>query len=372
MAGFLAYGAGAHEGLDEILDREYRRQVEERLLAAQAEVARHNQAEEGIQGRTLDMNDLLRRDTLASQDAARQAEIKNKLADNYRAGAVLRPIGATVTPEERGREMEAGIPSGVYKQTSRYEGMSGDDASEPVGEDMFSWAAKPPNQSTGQTQTKPFHYQGKEIIAQETPEGRIIYQGKDITDDPNLRKSETPDRVLVPVQGPGGEVTYAPRGSASGAQTPLPATERQNVEGLDYLNSLVAETLKLGDESGWAGVGPVKGKVLGPIHDYTGIDLGGEGTAGQTLRAKIEQIRTESSFAQGGKNLTPTERAALDSFLATVGQDPQTAKLRLQEYMREQQKKREGMLRSGGGAPPPGGGGGGRIYYDADGNPIQR
>lgn len=371
MASLLNYGAGAYAGLEDIMDRDYKRQVEERLLAAQQEQSRHNQAEEGLSGRTLDLNTQLRTDAQKSLEESRKSAETNLLRDDIRTAATIRNRGDVVTPQERAREMDAGLlPSSDYKQTNRYEGMSGDDASDPVGQDEFQWIGKDPKAATGQTNTKGFKLAGKRIVAQETPDGRVMFQGKDITDDPRLAPDQADDRMLIAVQAPDGSTVLKPRGSAAGQQPPLPAAERQQVEGLDYLDSLVDETLKLGDQSGWAGVGPVK-SLAGKLHDYTPIDLAGEGDAGKTLRAKIEQIRTESSFAQGGKNLTPTERAALDSFLATVAQDPATAKLRLQEYQKEARTKRQGMLAGGSTTPPPNNGGAGRVYYDADGNPIK-
>src|SRR5712672_3110060 len=104
MASLLNYGAGAYAGLEDIMDRDYKRQVQERLLAQQlaqnAEQTRHNQAEEGIQGRTLDQNGQLRADAQKSLDESRITNAANLKRDDIRARVGMMAPGDKVSPEQ--------------------------------------------------------------------------------------------------------------------------------------------------------------------------------------------------------------------------------------------------------------------------------
>ena len=161
----------------------------------------------------------------------------------------------------------------------------------------------------------------------------------------------------VPIQGPYG-TTLVPRGSVQfGAPAPFTGSQEEKISAyrdtlslIDDLNNLV------GPSENWRGVGPIAGtfgaaasRYLGP-EGYMARLFRSGGAHGEQLRTKLNQLKARASFQEGGKQFTGTERALLEAFLATVEQDPVTARLRLNEFQRSAQRSLANMLR---GIPQP-------------------
>lgn len=120
MPSLLSMGAGASEGLDNVLQRML---LEAKLKADQenqaghlAETSRHNLAEEDLQGR---QHQLMSTDTQArirEQQARDEAATQDRKSGLLRMRTEMRPIGAMVSPQEKEQEIQGGIPSGLYGQ----------------------------------------------------------------------------------------------------------------------------------------------------------------------------------------------------------------------------------------------------------------
>jgi hypothetical protein len=377
MASILDYGAGAHAGVQEQLEQMLAEERQRLLQAQLNETIRSNQADEVLRGRQIDESAATRRQYQDQIEASRQR-------DDARAEVGMMSPGTKVSPQQRDQYAKMGIPPQLFDMEElnsaldpNFQGpelppemvFKGTEA-QRLAQEREDRLANAPASGNGQTATKNVNLRGRDVIVQETPDGRLLYQGQDVTNDPSLKPYQAPDRVVIPYTDPvTGTTVLGPRSSAVGRQAPLTGSEREQVHGIDALDSLIDNALTI-DEGTWGkAIGPLRGGVAGPLHDYTGWDVTGEGEGGQTLRALINQIRTEASFARGGKQLTPTERAALDSFLATVLHDPATARLRLQDYQRAAQQRRGTMVQGGAGTPASGGGKK-RIRYDMNGNVI--
>lgn len=107
MAGFLAAGAGAHAGVDEMLDRYMKEDEQARLQAQLNETIRSNQAREQIGRDTNAESAAVRREGAASLDAS-------KKRDDARAWLALVPPIHMSTQEIDDYEKVGGAPHGMF------------------------------------------------------------------------------------------------------------------------------------------------------------------------------------------------------------------------------------------------------------------
>lgn len=190
MASLLNYGAGAYAGLEDIMDRDYKRQVAERLLAAEQETSRHNKAEEGIQGKTLDQNAQLRGDAQKSLDESRITNATNMKRDDIRARVGMMAPGDKVSPEQYKEDTTVGmVPAGRYKETpGQYQPLPNEQqgpAQEPPSDfEFLGMPVKPgAEKSPPNMHTETVKYKGKVVDANYHPDtGRYtLPTGEDIT-----------------------------------------------------------------------------------------------------------------------------------------------------------------------------------------------
>lgn len=102
--GFQAVGAGASEGLGEMLTRMLQEAASKRADSQVAETGRHNLASEAIQGRQQDLMEGYRRDTLQEK---KDAGVEKAVS--------MRGIGDPVQESEYTKETGAGVPQSDYK-----------------------------------------------------------------------------------------------------------------------------------------------------------------------------------------------------------------------------------------------------------------
>lgn len=123
--GILAMGAGAAEGMDQVLAR---LMAEDKMRQTQQQIdesGRHNLATEGQASRALDINDAFRRDKNTSDAQARADALTERTRtdtntaqakkDELQKGIVaMRPIGSNVTPDEATADSSIGVSRGSY------------------------------------------------------------------------------------------------------------------------------------------------------------------------------------------------------------------------------------------------------------------
>jgi hypothetical protein len=273
MAGLLSIGAGANEGLQEYLAQQLKEKLYEEGLARDAEAKRSNLATEDYRNRSLTETAAQRKVAQDSLDWQRGITAQNQLRDDIRTREQLRPIGTSVDPAEMGQATKIGLmPTSLYQEKGgTLDAQTGNPADQGptldvtyAGTEAQQLARKNADKqsSGGATNVKAYTLNGKEIAAQETPAGRVMFQGKDVTDDPSLRIYHTPDRTLVQVAGPGGESIYTPRGQATGKQAPLTAATRTMAEGASMLAPHIDELSQQAEQLDKAGLfGPVMSRL---------------------------------------------------------------------------------------------------------------
>lgn len=107
--GLLDVGAGGAAGLEELFARQM---LEDKL----AEAKRSTKADEGYRERALGENVALRKSQQDFQNQERQRQDEDRNQSRTLRTVGMRPIGATVTPEEMNSELAAGVPSDIYKE----------------------------------------------------------------------------------------------------------------------------------------------------------------------------------------------------------------------------------------------------------------
>lgn len=317
MASLLNYGAGAYSGLEDIMDRDFKRQVEERLLAAsqasQAEQTRHNQAQEGLQGRTLDQNGQLRADAQKSLDESRITNAANLKRDDIRARVGMMAPGDKVSPQQYEEDTSIGmVPAGRYKQTpGQYQPLPDEQqgpAQEPPPDFEFLGV---PQKKTGQPanlQMKTVSYQGKPVEANYNPDtGELTYRGKDITNEAgHFHEPPAPDRVMMWTDQGAVPRTDAAAAARKGApvQPQATAATRTMGEGAKMLSPHIADLDQQAQTLNQAGLfGPIMSRVrdaaarAGSVDEIAGL-LMKEGDGSQD--ANVGQFLTTLGLVATG------------------------------------------------------------------------
>ncbi len=284
--GILAMGAGAAEGLNQLLARllneEKVRQSQEQI----SETGRHNLATEGQASRALDINDAYRRDNLSTQSQDRaltradterrdQNTDLEKKATLQKSIVSMRPIGSNVTPEEATADAGIGVSRGSYGEFDP--GNMGADLQEggtlPAKPAGMAWkgtqdqivkaqeaqtrADKPQTETSAQIHT--VLYKGKPVDASYNPKTqKLTYQGQDITTEAqHYEKPPAPDRVLVQ----SGD-SYIPRSQAAGAPLATTSSTRTMEEGAKMLRPHITRLEQTADELDKRGLfGPVMSRI---------------------------------------------------------------------------------------------------------------
>lgn len=328
MASLLSLGAGAGDGLEQLLSR---LMAEERLRHEQArisETGRANKARESLDERQLIESSALRRATQASTDRDRADRERDRTVDNIRQTVKLRPIDSTVTSGERDREVGVGgIPEGNYAYRPPSMGMSTPQGEVGPSEERISWLG--------------------------TPEQRAAMTNQRLLDedrDANRRiRSHAEDRITGwgpptitigdPAAPGGSRIVGRDQIPKEGAAAPLPAGERTRVDAIRETIALLDEIEKHPDKDFEGALGLWDATVGAAAHNYAGVDaLGGGGSAGESLRDKLNALKARASFQEGGKQFTGTERDLLNSFLADVKHNPQAARTRLKEFRKSAER----------------------------------
>lgn len=333
MAGILAHGAGAAEGLDNYVQQ---LAVQEELALRRqqlGESTRHNQAQETLQGELNRQNAQLRADAQKALEMTRADATKDRRSNIALKAAEMQPIGSLVTDEDAGEQMNAGVPRANYDWNPGNLGMTVASTPETATQPATP-GAEVPGKLPG------FRWTGsqKDLSAADKLEldtrraaATKEYQGRRATTaegELELRKEWGPP--VVPVSAPNvpGGVEYATRGTAPGKAAPQPVGERERVD--NYKNALktIARIKRLGEKTNWKGIGPIAGRVGSAAYEYAGIGSKEE----EELRNALSQFQQETSMDRGGKTFTAQEKAMINEFMASYKQNPRAAITRLDQF----------------------------------------
>lgn len=302
-----AEGAGASEGLDVYLQRMLEQAKLAQLTKAQdtqqTETARHNVADEGLRAKELDISNRTRQGA--------QTDRENALIDKT---VGERGIGDSVDPSEVARETAAGVPKSLYDKTMGAKTLTGfmstpdvkpemGGATGSVIKGMSSTSSKPDNIAWKGTQAQRLAQQTEDdrvqekkdalakpgpindanymlpgvgpIVAQKDKTGKILYQGKDVTNV--VKPYVPPDRVLVPTDQ--GFVPRSDAASAAGKGAPLqpvdPAQVRNRRDMAGKIGTHFDDAFQELDEANKSGaLGPLAGRTIG---DFLAKGVGSTG-----------------------------------------------------------------------------------------------
>jgi len=332
----LASGAGA--GLEDLLVQRHRERqsvLEERKFA---ELQRQAQAEEEF-----------RRQQLQEQGELRKMQLGETIRKDQEAEqmkrvslAMLRPIGSEVSPEEMTQETKAGVPRGLYDITPgspelpegdqgprfpsviRFQGKQADIAKKERDAQLARDASE-------RDKNADLDRQMRLTIAQLAAASKAGGQWAEPT--VNIQDPTTGAVIPVPrsvAADPAKAAEFVSQYREAGMRGPLTAQQRERV---DFYRDTLGQISRLEDhikKHGWTGVGPISGTLGAASYGLTG--KGGGGAIGEDLRTKINTLRAQASFQEGGKQFTGTEKQLLESFLVLSHANPKQAAVRLGEF----------------------------------------
>ena len=351
--GMLDIAAGSGEGLEKLLSR---------LLAEEKfeEEKRQNLATEDIQRRNLEENSGWRKLQIESQRDAREQADKQRENDRVARVIAMRPIGSSVTQAEMDRETAAGVPGAVYEHVppqapSRSFGSAGEKHN----------PAMPADIKFKGTQSQ---LHSAERIADAEERARRVDEDRDANRDIAERREDRITSYGSPVinifdpNSPTGN-RIVPRGSAEvqggNASAPAAATQTARINAykrtIGLIDNLLAENPNPDDFSAALGaydatIGSAANSYLPKgVKDVLGPGLTGGGQKGDKIRTTMEALRAFTSFDEGGKQFTGTEKELLDAFLQDVKSQPEVALQRLMEARKRAQATLDQITQQGSG-----------------------
>lgn len=294
--GILAMGAGAAEGMDQVLSR---LMMEDKMRQAQQQIdesGRHNLATEGQASRALDINDAFRRDknatdvqtradNLAEKTKTDAANVQSKQDELQRAVIAMRPIDSNVTEADAAKDSRIGVSRGSYGPFNPGDATGQDKEDGTVTQPFeggMAWrgtqdqitkaaaAAKEKVPVDPNTTVHTVLYKGKPVDASYNPKtGAFLYQGQDITSEAqHYEKPPAPDRVVVQ----SGD-SYIPRSQAVGAPLATTGATRTMEEGAKMLKPHISRLEQTADELDKRGLfGPVMSRIRETLTKVGSLD----------------------------------------------------------------------------------------------------
>lgn len=310
----LATGAGAAGGLETLFAR---MRAEEALRQHQEQLDQqrdYQSAELGLQGRN----------TAVAEAGSKRADTTASTANDF-AKVKLNAL-KSITADDAGQP-SADMP----------------DFNNPKGRTMFQLAGLNANETYGAVPTdRPENLNPEESFYNSYAREHGLKSYHDIPSSKmaDLRRQwaveghvSNPSQsseplVLVNDKDNPGQTILMPRSQAAGMQGPKPAAQKDRIAAYNSTLELIDEIEQLGDKTNWGGIGPVAGRLGRIGKEYLGV---GSDDA-EALRNKLDQLKAQASFQEGGKQFTGTERDMLNAFLANVNANPAAAKVRLKSF----------------------------------------
>lgn len=355
----LDIGAGAASGLETLLAR----QLAEEKFAQQQKA---QEADIDYRNRALTEQSELRKTQQRGIDERANEARRQQEANRISRTVALRPIGSPVTEEEFNAETAAGVPSGVYnvKESPAFVNPQGETAGTvDQGRKVIDFKGTQA-QLDNQARIKAAEDRAADMERQRDVANQIARERED-----RLREWGPPPVTIGDTSVPGGSrVIRRDQLPSSGAVGVQPAAQRQKIDAYKTTLEMVSDLEKAFPENdpAWSkGLGPIDSTIGAGVYHYTGKEvpgLSGGGARGESLRTKLNRLRAQASFQEGGKQFTGTEAELLSNFLALVEHDPKTAKIRLNEFKKQAQLSLDKLTR--GATTEIGGGAGGDNEAD--------
>lgn len=336
-----ATGAGAAAGLETLLSR----MREEEVLAQRAQA---QQQSAGLEQQRLDIDQQRVNQTgeynsgmLAnakaqtdSIDAKRVADQANDTADRkFKMGIIQRIAGGSLNPTYPGE-----IPS------------PGEDMNNPEGRALMEHAGMAPNAIYGAPAAAegPANLSPEETFYTQIAKAKGLKSYHELDSDTLAaarkkwteegRAPQRPEILVLTQDENTGQTVWTKRSQAAGMNAPRPAADRARIDAYRAASDLI-DQIAMAPETAWNGIGPIAGPLGSAKMKY----LGTGDPAAEQLRTNISQLKASTSFAEGGKQFTGTERQLLDNFLASIAANPAQARVRLPELQRQFRRQLSSM-----------------------------
>lgn len=333
MAYALATGAGAAKGLDQLLAR----YLEEDRFA---ESKRRAMVDEEHRGKQLGLNERQVINTERATNSNIATEEQGREMGTFKLGA-LRNIfqgdqitAPSNTPEGRLKLSAIGMnPNEIHGTVPQIKGPEDFGAEES----FYNGEA-----------TKAGFKDYKEY-ARANPQGFLKLRHQ--WTEEGGRDRRDPPMFLVPVADPNNPAIakWTPRDQAAGKETPRPAGVRTQMDVykdtemlIGEIEALIEKTSKSGSKKG-DGVGPIEG-LIDPLANKLGLGswVSDDPETEELLRNKLGALKAQTSFQEGGKAFTGTEKQLLDEFTAAKTQALPAMLPRL-KALREAIQRRQGI-----------------------------
>lgn len=359
--GMLAVGAGAAKGLQQQLENLLAEEESKRRQQDSASVIQGRTANQGFEARRLDQGDRALGYQGRTQDRLdTSADIANKGAqlkiDTLQS--IMGPGGAGAAgpsfPNAAGAqpptEMGPLQPVPPTKPGGNLSGMNN-----PEGRAKLEIAGLHPNDLYGSVQhpDKPENLTPEESYYasyarehgisdyHQIPSNQMAKLRRQWAEDSHITSPAQNSEQMLQTMDPNnpGQTIWTPRSQAAGLPGPQPAGQKDKILAYNSTLDLIDEIEGLGKKTGWKGLGPVEGRLGSIGKEYLGIGSDDE----EQLRNKLNQLKAQASFQEGGKQFTGTEKQMLDAFLAGVNQNPAAVQDRLKTFRESAQRSLTSM-----------------------------
>lgn len=353
--GVLDLGAGAADGLETLLAR----MLEEDRFA---ETQRSNQADEAYRGDSLRINEGIRREQQKANTINQQRLDQDRDHNRTVRTVSMRPIGATVSPQEMEREVAAGTPEALYdQQPEQIPSTSFGSAGTRQNEGKSAQILFKGTQSAQDTERR---ISDAERARDEANRDRDAARAINAAREGRLQSYGPPVVFVGDSNSPTGSRGVA-RPDAVGQPGPAAATATARLNAYRRTLQMIQDMKGHTADEYASALGPLDATVGAKVQQFlpkpissaaNKVGLAGGGPKGEQIRTNLNRLKSFASFDEGGKQFTGTEQALLESFLALATQQPETAILRLGELEKSLNNTMRQLETGGGGA-----GGGSRI-----------
>jgi hypothetical protein len=359
MASLLSYGAGAGEGLDNMLQRMLAEEELSQRAAAQKEAARHNQATEQYNRENMQLQTQLRGDAQQDRWDIAQRAAKDRATGIALKRAEMQPIGALIEEPDAQSQMEAGVPRANFDWDPGTLGATvAPTADAPMGEERpaklpgFRWVGS----------QKDINAVDRLALDKLRADRTADYQKTrgDVAKHAEARLTDWGPPVLqIADQNAPGGTGFVTRKEAPGKAAPAPPAQRSqeinNEVSLDQLDRL--ETMQKGRAGGMTG--PIEGRARSAGQGIPGVPVDKDFA---DFEAATSAFRNAVIKAITGAQMSEVEAKRIRQQIPEVTDKPevwmskaaQTRKI-LEDLNNRLRTKRPGAQPEQGGIPQVGG-----------------
>lgn len=282
-----AAGAGAAEGLKQVLARRF---------LAQQEAARV--AQEQIQNQQRGQQMAMQQQRDASDEAYRTGQTERQTRMDTAAGARQAQQDEIAATERRQEGNDRGVMQMMGQGLQQIDGATKPNRTQIMG--MLSEIGKPPVAE----------------MLKDPEADRAEYEAREGIQHRNRMQE-------IGAQGAESRRTNAERPSAT---KDLSALQQQELEAMMTVNDIGDKAIALGDKIGWKGVG---GLGKGTLSAMGARELGTGTPEEQELRNYIGNITATIARLRGGTSFTPNEQQLLNQYTPRINEHPNVIKSKI-------------------------------------------